>query len=52
MFSDNGLFMSLQGGFARVYEVKDTRGTRFACKVITKSSLMTKKAKTKVSQHL
>ncbi len=41
-----------QGGFARVYEVKDTRGTRFACKVITKSSLMTKKAKTKVSKHL
>lgn len=37
-----------QGGFARVYEVKDVRGTRHACKVVTKSSLKTKKAKTKV----
>ena len=37
-----------QGGFARVYEVKDTQGSRSACKVVTKSSLKTKKAKTKV----
>ncbi|KIY53253.1 Pkinase-domain-containing protein [Fistulina hepatica ATCC 64428] len=37
-----------EGGFARVYEVKDIRGTRCACKVITKSSLKTKKAKTKL----
>jgi hypothetical protein len=37
-----------QGGFARVYEVKDVRGTRHACKVVTKTSLKTKKAKTKV----
>jgi hypothetical protein len=32
-----------------VYEVKDPRGGRLACKVVTKSSLKTKKAKTKVS---
>jgi hypothetical protein len=38
----------LQGGFARVYEVKDHRNVRYACKVVTKSSLKTKKAKTKV----
>ncbi|KAH7929999.1 Pkinase-domain-containing protein [Leucogyrophana mollusca] len=37
-----------EGGFARVYEVKDVRGTRLACKVVTKSSLKTKKAKTKL----
>ncbi|KIJ14646.1 hypothetical protein PAXINDRAFT_163264 [Paxillus involutus ATCC 200175] len=37
-----------EGGFARVYEVKDARGTRFACKVVTKTSLKTKKAKTKL----
>ncbi|THV04761.1 Pkinase-domain-containing protein [Dendrothele bispora CBS 962.96] len=37
-----------EGGFARVYEVKDTRGARLACKVVTKSSLVTKKAKTKL----
>ena len=37
-----------QGGFARVYEVKDAHGSRLACKVVTKSSLKTKKAKTKV----
>ncbi|KAF9550436.1 Pkinase-domain-containing protein [Agrocybe pediades] len=37
-----------EGGFARVYEVKDPRGMRYACKVITKSSLKTKKAKTKL----
>lgn len=37
-----------EGGFARVYEVKDTFNKRFACKVVTKSSLKTKKAKTKV----
>ena len=40
-----------EGGFARVYEVKDLRGTRQACKVVTKSSLKTKKAKTKVTAH-
>ncbi|KAF8156060.1 kinase-like domain-containing protein [Crassisporium funariophilum] len=37
-----------EGGFARVYEVKDVRGSRLACKVVTKSSLKTKKAKTKL----
>ncbi|KAF8957807.1 kinase-like domain-containing protein [Flammula alnicola] len=37
-----------EGGFARVYEVKDARGSRLACKVVTKSSLKTKKAKTKL----
>ncbi|KDR70409.1 hypothetical protein GALMADRAFT_103174 [Galerina marginata CBS 339.88] len=37
-----------EGGFARVYEVKDPRGFRLACKVVTKSSLKTKKAKTKL----
>ncbi|THV04760.1 Pkinase-domain-containing protein [Dendrothele bispora CBS 962.96] len=37
-----------EGGFARVYEVKDTRGARLACKVVTKSSLVSKKAKTKL----
>lgn len=31
-----------------MFEVKDVRGTRLACKVVTKSSLKTKKAKTKV----
>ena len=35
-------------GFARVYEVKDHRGVLSACKVVTKTSLKTKKAKTKV----
>ncbi|PPQ83030.1 hypothetical protein CVT26_012074 [Gymnopilus dilepis] len=37
-----------EGGFARVYEVKDPRGSRLACKVVTKLSLKTKKAKTKL----
>ncbi|KAF9077305.1 kinase-like domain-containing protein [Rhodocollybia butyracea] len=37
-----------EGGFARVYEVKDFRGTRVACKVVTRSSLTTKKTKTKL----
>ncbi|KAK2462634.1 hypothetical protein APHAL10511_005367 [Amanita phalloides] len=37
-----------EGGFARVYEVKDHRNVRFACKVVTKTSLKTKKAKTKL----
>ncbi|EIW78238.1 Pkinase-domain-containing protein [Coniophora puteana RWD-64-598 SS2] len=37
-----------EGGFARVYEVKDARGSRYACKVVTKTSLKTKKAKTKL----
>lgn len=42
---------AVKGGFARVYEVKDSRGSRLACKVVTKSSLKTKKAKTKVSDR-
>ncbi|TFY80501.1 hypothetical protein EWM64_g3515 [Hericium alpestre] len=37
-----------EGGFARVYEVEDARSLRYACKVVTKSSLKTKKAKTKL----
>ncbi|KAJ7507543.1 kinase-like domain-containing protein [Mycena galericulata] len=37
-----------EGGFARVYEVKDSNNKRFACKVVTMSSLKTKKAKTKL----
>ncbi|EPS96158.1 hypothetical protein FOMPIDRAFT_152593 [Fomitopsis schrenkii] len=37
-----------EGGFARVYEVMDARGRRAACKVVTKASLKTKKAKTKL----
>lgn len=31
-----------------MYEVQDPQGVRHACKVVTKSSLKTKKAKTKV----
>ena len=38
-----------QGGFARVYEVKDRNGSRQAIKVVTKKSLQTRKAKTKAS---
>ncbi|KAG5730046.1 Cell cycle serine/threonine-protein kinase CDC5/MSD2 [Termitomyces sp. T112] len=37
-----------EGGFARVYEVKEANGARLACKVVSKSSLKTKKAKTKL----
>ncbi|KAG1823712.1 kinase-like domain-containing protein [Suillus subaureus] len=40
-----------EGGFARVYEVADGRHSaaqHLACKVVTKSSLKTKKAKTKL----
>ncbi|KAK7061539.1 Serine/threonine-protein kinase [Favolaschia claudopus] len=37
-----------EGGFARVYEVKDGSNKRFACKVVTMTSLKTKKAKTKL----
>ncbi|KAJ6539139.1 kinase-like domain-containing protein [Mycena capillaripes] len=37
-----------EGGFARVYEVKDANNKRLACKVVTMSSLKTKKAKTKL----
>ncbi|KAG1748400.1 kinase-like domain-containing protein [Suillus paluster] len=40
-----------EGGFARVYEVADGRhaaAQHLACKVVTKSSLKTKKAKTKL----
>ncbi|KAI0027458.1 kinase-like domain-containing protein, partial [Vararia minispora EC-137] len=37
-----------EGGFARVYEVADEKNKRMACKVVTKESLKTKKAKTKL----
>jgi hypothetical protein len=37
-----------EGGFARVYEVKDMKSNHLAIKVVTKASLKTKKAKTKV----
>ncbi|KAE9396676.1 Pkinase-domain-containing protein [Gymnopus androsaceus JB14] len=37
-----------EGGFARVYEAEDRQGTRVACKVVTRSSLATKKTKTKL----
>lgn len=37
-----------QGGFARVYEIETANRDRLACKVVTKNSLKTKKAKTKV----
>ncbi|KAI9429133.1 kinase-like domain-containing protein [Lactarius indigo] len=37
-----------EGGFARVYQVRDSRDNYLACKVVTKSSLKTKKAKTKL----
>ncbi|KAH9848815.1 Pkinase-domain-containing protein [Lenzites betulinus] len=37
-----------EGGFARVYEIQDARRQRSACKVVTKSSVKTKKAKTKL----
>ncbi|EPQ52390.1 Pkinase-domain-containing protein [Gloeophyllum trabeum ATCC 11539] len=37
-----------EGGFARVYEVVDHKHSRLACKVVTKTSLKTKKAKTKL----
>ncbi|KAH7098852.1 Pkinase-domain-containing protein [Auriculariales sp. MPI-PUGE-AT-0066] len=37
-----------EGGFARVYEALDHRGGRHAIKVVTKASLKTKKAKTKL----
>ncbi|KAH9970178.1 kinase-like domain-containing protein [Lactifluus volemus] len=37
-----------EGGFARVYQVRDARNNHLACKVVTKSSLKTKKAKTKL----
>ena len=37
-----------QGGFARVYEVKDSQSHRRAVKVISKLSVRSKKNKTKV----
>ncbi|KAJ7068077.1 kinase-like domain-containing protein [Mycena amicta] len=37
-----------EGGFARVYEIMDPSNKRLACKVVTMSSLKTKKAKTKL----
>ncbi|KAG9024096.1 Cell cycle serine/threonine-protein kinase cdc5/MSD2 [Tulasnella sp. JGI-2019a] len=37
-----------EGGFARVYEVADLKGTRHAIKVVTKSSLNSRKSKTKL----
>jgi hypothetical protein len=42
----------LQGGFARVYEVKDAKDTRHAIKVISKEALKTTKNRTKVSVAL
>ena len=47
-FQFNRLGLLGEGGFARVYEVEDRRGQRCACKVVTRASLKTKKAKTKV----
>ena len=41
-----------EGGFARVFEVEDKAGSRLAIKVVTKTSLKTKKAKTKVSSYV
>jgi hypothetical protein len=41
----------LPGGFARVYQVRDTRNNYLACKVVTKSLLKAKNAKTKVRTH-
>ncbi|KAF8679737.1 Serine threonine-protein kinase [Rhizoctonia solani] len=38
-----------EGGFARVYEVLDARGGRHAIKCVAKSSLKSKKSRTKVS---
>jgi hypothetical protein len=40
---------SLQGGFARVYEVKDAKDVRHAIKVISKDALKTTKNRTKAS---
>ncbi|WVN87353.1 uncharacterized protein L203_102531 [Cryptococcus depauperatus CBS 7841] len=37
-----------EGGFARVFEVQDQRGTRRAVKVVNKASIKTKKNKTKL----
>ncbi|KDQ54388.1 hypothetical protein JAAARDRAFT_135759 [Jaapia argillacea MUCL 33604] len=37
-----------EGGFARVYQVHDSQKRHWACKVVTKDSLKTKKAKTKL----
>lgn len=37
-----------QGGFARVWEIEDEQGVRKAVKVIAKSSITSKKNKTKV----
>ncbi|KZP18168.1 Pkinase-domain-containing protein [Athelia psychrophila] len=37
-----------EGGFARVYEIETVNHERLACKVVTKNSLKTKKAKTKL----
>ncbi|KAJ8518327.1 hypothetical protein ONZ45_g4587 [Pleurotus djamor] len=37
-----------EGGFARVYEIMDLHGNRLACKVLSKTSLQSKKAKTKL----
>ncbi|KAI9428794.1 hypothetical protein H4582DRAFT_2038908 [Lactarius indigo] len=37
-----------ESGFARVYQVRESRNNYLACKVATESSLKTKKAKTKV----
>ncbi|WWD22337.1 hypothetical protein CI109_106828 [Kwoniella shandongensis] len=37
-----------EGGFARVFEVQDPKGSRKAVKVVTKASIKTKKNKTKL----
>ena len=42
------LLTRLKGGFARVYEAVSKGGSRHAIKVVTKTSLKTTKAKTKV----
>ena len=40
--------MEIKGGFARVYEVLDARGGRHAIKCVAKTSLKSKKSRTKV----
>jgi hypothetical protein len=45
----NAKLTSLQGGFARVWEVQTIHGERKAVKVVNKASIKSKKNKTKVS---
>ncbi|KAI9428844.1 hypothetical protein H4582DRAFT_2037991 [Lactarius indigo] len=40
-----------EGSFTRLYHVRDSCNNYLSCKVVTKSSLKTKKAKTKVRAH-